>query len=150
MKSVGKKAKGNAFYKFSDAITRTAGRPVAFLIALSLVILWGASGFFLGFSDSWQLIINTTTTVVTFLMVFIIQQSQNRDTMAIQLKLNELIASEKKASNRLIDIEDLSSEELEVLKKFYIRLSELSQKERNLQSSHSIEEALAVHKSKAK
>ena len=145
---MGKKAKRNAFNKFSDAVTRATGRPVTFLTALSLVVVWGLSGFFLGFSDSWQLIINTTTTVITFLMVFVIQQSQNRDTMAIQLKLNELIAAEKKASNRLIDIEDLSNEELEVLKKFYVRLSRLSQKEANLNTSHSIEEAVAVHKSK--
>lgn len=149
MKSIGKKAKRNAFTNFSDAVTRASGRPVAFLTALSLVVLWACSGFFLGFSNSWQLIINTTTTVVTFLMVFVIQQSQNRDTMAIQLKLNELIASEKKASNRLIDIEDLSNEELEVLKKFYVKLSKLSEKDSNLNTSHSIEEAVAVHKSKS-
>ena len=83
-------------------------------------------------------------------MVFIIQQSQNRDTMAIQLKLNELIASEKNASNRLIDVEDLSGAELEVLKKFYVKLSRLSEKENDLHSSHSIDEATVVHNSKKK
>ena len=138
------------FIRFSGNVSKITGRPVAFLVALLLIITWAISGPLLGFSNTWQLIINTTTTIVTFLMVFIIQQSQNRDTMAIQLKLNELIASEKNASNRLIDVEDLSGEELEVLKKFYVKLSRLSQKENDLHSSHSIDEATAVHNNKRK
>ena len=147
-----KQSKGvNGFFiRFSSNVSKTTGRPVAFLVALLLIITWAISGPLLGFSNTWQLIINTTTTIVTFLMVFIIQQSQNRDTMAIQLKLNELIASEKNASNRLIDVEDLSGEELEVLKKFYVKLSRLSQKENDLHSSHSIDEATAVHNNKRK
>jgi len=81
-------------------------------------------------------------------MVFIIQQSQNKDTMALQLKLNELIACDKNASNRLIDTEDLTSEELELLKKFYVKLSKLAEKESNLYSSHSIDEVAALHQRK--
>lgn len=137
--------KKGLFDRFSATVARLAGKPIAFLIALCLVIAWALSGPIFGFSNTWQLIINTSTTVVTFLMVFLIQQSQNRDTMALQLKLNELIACEKNASNRLIDVEDLSSDELEVLKKFYIRLSQLSHQESDLHSSHSIDEAKVVH-----
>ena len=100
------------------------------------------------YSDTWQLVINTGTTIITFLMVFIIQQSQNKDSLAIQLKLNELIAAEERASNRLIDVEDLTQAELEVLKKFYIKLSKLAEKENDLFSSHSIDEATGQHKHK--
>ncbi|HEY3429073.1 MAG TPA: low affinity iron permease family protein [Cyclobacteriaceae bacterium] len=150
MKSKKISGRKGVFDKFSATVTRAAGRPVAFLIAFLLVVAWAVSGPFFGFSNTWQLIINTTTTVVTFLMVFIIQQSQNRDTLALQLKLNELVASDKNASNRLIDVEDLTSEELEVLKKFYIKLSRLSEKENDLHSSHSIDEAALVHNRKTK
>jgi low affinity Fe/Cu permease len=103
---------------------------------------------FFHFSDTWQLVINTSTTIITFLMVFVIQQSQNKDSLAIQLKLNELIAAEARASNRLIDVEDLTQAELETLKKFYIKLAKLAEKENDLFSSHSIDEANDVHKEK--
>jgi low affinity Fe/Cu permease len=136
--------------KFSNTVTKASGRPLASILAFCLIVLWIISGPFFGFSDTWQLLINSTTTIVTFLMVFIIQQSQNKDTMALQLKLNELIACEKQASNRLIDTEDLTSEELEVLKKFYVKLSKLAQKENDLHSSHSIDEASALHQRKRK
>jgi low affinity Fe/Cu permease len=92
-------------------------------------------------------VINTGTTIVTFLMVFVIQQSQNKDTMALQIKLNELIACST-ASNRLIDVEDITEEELETLKKFYVKLSQLSKKEANIHVSHSIDEAEEIHKMK--
>jgi low affinity Fe/Cu permease len=95
-------------------------------------------------------VINTSTTIITFLMVFIIQQSQNKDTMAIQLKLNELIACNEKASNRLIEIEDLTEEELDTLKNFYVKLSALAKKDKDLFSSHSIDEVHEVHNEKAK
>jgi low affinity Fe/Cu permease len=114
------------------------------------VLIWAMSGPIFKFSDTWQLVINTGTTVITFLMVFIIQQSQNKDTMAVQLKLNELIACNKRASNRLIEIEDLTEEELEVLKKFYIKLSKLAKNEKNVFSSHSIDEANRSHEAKSK
>jgi len=138
------------FDKFSGAVTKATGSPAAFLIAMSVVIVWGITGPLFKFSDTWQLVINTGTTIVTFLMVFVIQQSQNKDTMAIQLKLNELIASSTKASNRLIDIEDLTEEELMMLKKFYIKLSKLSAQENDLHASHSLDEAETIHELKSK
>ena len=136
------------FHRFANTVNRISGRPVASVMAFLLIIIWAVTGPFFGFSNTWQLVINTGTTIITFLMVFIIQQSQNKDTMAVQLKLNELIASQKNASNRLIDIEDLTSDELEVLKKFYIKLSGLSARDNDLHSSHSIDEASARHKKK--
>jgi low affinity Fe/Cu permease len=138
------------FDHVATAFTRFAGRPGAFIIALSLVLGWALVGPLFDFSATWQLVINTGTTIVTFLMVFIIQQSQNKDTMALQLKLNELIACNEKASNRLIVIEDLTEDELIVLKKFYIKLSKLAEGENDLHSSHSIDEADAYHAQKSK
>ncbi|HEY5919806.1 MAG TPA: low affinity iron permease family protein [Chryseolinea sp.] len=136
------------FDKVSKVITRATGRPATFIVAVIVVIVWAISGPIFNYSDTWQLVINTGTTIVTFLMVFVIQQSQNKDTMALQLKLNELIACQKKASNRLIDIEDLTEDELEVLKKFYIRLAKLSKQESQLYTTHSIDEASKVHDQK--
>lgn len=129
------------FEKISGKITRATGRPGAFMAAALLIIGWLVSGPVFQYSDTWQLIINTTTTIITFLMVFIIQQSQNKDTIAIQMKLNELIACTKNASNRLIDIEDLSEEELMLLKEFYVKLADLAEKENDLHSTHSLDEA---------
>lgn len=145
-----KKKKGlrALFEKIAGKITRGTGSPLAFIIAAALIIAWLISGPMFGYSDTWQLIINTSTTIITFLMVFVIQHSQNKDTMALQLKLNELIASHDKASNRLIDIEDLTEEELVQLKKFYIKLSRLAEKEANITASHTLEEAMNVHEIK--
>ncbi|MCD6062822.1 MAG: low affinity iron permease family protein [Flavipsychrobacter sp.] len=103
----------NLFDNFSNKVTKATGSPIAFLVALAVILAWGVTGTIFGFSDTWQLIINTGTTIVTFLMVFIIQQSQNKDTIALHLKLNELIAASKNASNRLIDSEDLTEGEPE-------------------------------------
>jgi low affinity Fe/Cu permease len=136
------------FEKVSNSITRAAGRPATSIASIVVVVLWAASGPFFGFSETWQLIINTSTTIITFLMVFVIQTSANKDTLAVQLKLNELIAASKRASNRLIDVEDLTADELEVLKKFYVRLSNLAEKEKDLFTSHSIDEAQKVHTGK--
>ncbi|HYF30342.1 MAG TPA: low affinity iron permease family protein [Chitinophagaceae bacterium] len=133
----------------ASKITRIAGRPVSLIIAFLIVLIWAASGPIFNFSDTWQLVINTGTTIITFLMVFIIQQTQNKDTAAIQLKLNELIACNKKASNRLIDVEDLTEDELMVLKKFYVKLADLAEREDDLYSSHSVDEADDYHKEKA-
>ena len=133
------------FEKISSGITRAVGTSTAFVIALLTIIIWAITGPIFKFSDTWQLVINTGTTIITFLMVFIIQQSQNKDSLAVQLKLNELIASNEKASNRLIVVEDLTQSELEVLKKFYVKLSELAKKENDLHSSHSVDEADDVH-----
>ena len=136
------------FEHVANRITRATGSSTAFLMAVSVIILWAITGPLFNFSDTWQLVINTGTTIITFLMVFIIQQSQNKDSMAMQLKLNELLASNERASNRLVDIEDLTQEELETLKKFYVKLSTLAKKDNDLFSSHSVDEADDVHEEK--
>lgn len=130
-------------------ITKMTGSSTAFLISLTIIIVWAITGPIFHFSDTWQLVINTGTTIITFLMVFVIQQSQNKDSLAIQLKLNELIAAEERASNRLVNVEDLTQDELETLKKFYIKLSKLAADENDLFSSHSVDEADKVHREKA-
>jgi len=135
------------FEKFSAKVTRATGKPMAFILAVVVIIAWAATGPIFHYSDTWQLVINTGTTIITFLMVFIIQQSQNKDTMALQIKLNELIAASG-ASNRLINVEDITEEELETLKKFYVKLSELSKKEIDIHLTHSIDEAVVIHKLK--
>jgi low affinity Fe/Cu permease len=161
MKTNGKNVKKNSskriphnqttiFDKISTVVTKASGRPGASIIAFSLVIIWLLCGPIFGFSDTWQLVINTSTTIITFLMVFIIQQSVNKDTLALQLKLNELIACQELASNRLIDIEDLTEDELIVIKKFYIKLADLAEQENDLHSSHSLDEAASVHIRKKK
>src|SRR5688500_1897234 len=99
-----------AYGRISSWVSRKAGSPAVIIFAFLLILVWGLTGPIFGFSNTWQLVINTGTTIITFLMVFIIQQSQNKDTAAIHLKLNELIACNKKASNRLVDIEDLTEE----------------------------------------
>jgi low affinity Fe/Cu permease len=147
--SPGKRRRKRGFFdRFSDSVARGAGKPVTSVSAIIIVLLWAVTGPMFGFSETWQLIINTATTVVTFLMVFIIQQSQNREGLAVQLKLNELIACHERASNRLVDIEDLSAEELDVLKKFYVKLAMLAEETKDLHSSHSIDEAQKVHNAK--
>lgn len=137
-----------AFEKFASKVIYITGRPNAFLIALALIIVWLITGPIFKFSDTWQLIINTGTTIVTFLMVFLIQQMQNKDSLAIQLKLNEIVAAMDGASNRLINVEDLSEDELLMLHNYYQRLSLMSKKDERLDTSHSIEEASKRHKSK--
>jgi low affinity Fe/Cu permease len=136
------------FDKFSTAVAKATGTSSAFIIAVLFIIVWAISGPMFHFSDTWQLVINTATSVITFLMVFLIQQSQNKDTMALQLKLNELIASHHRASNRLIDIEDLTSDELTRLKQFYAELGELAEKDRDLYKTHSIEDAREIQEEK--
>jgi len=113
-----------------------------------VIIIWLITGPLFHFSDTWQLVINTGTTIVTFLMVFLIQRTQNKDSLAIQLKLNEIVAAIPGASNRLIDIEDLNEAELVKLHQFYGRLAELAKHEADLGKSHSIEEAELHHKHK--
>lgn len=141
---------GETFDKFSGQVTRITGSPAAFIIALSVILVWAITGPLFHFSDTWQLVINTGTTIITFLMVFVIQQAQNKESMAMQIKLNELIAATKGASNRVIDIEDLSEQELITLKKFYIKLADLAEKSRDLGATHSIDEAERKHEVKEK
>ena len=141
-------AKGNLLERFSRASTEAAGSSPAFGLAVLVFVIWGATGPLFGFSDTWQLVINTGTTVVTFLMVFLIQRSQNKDSRAIHLKLNELVAALKGASNRLIDAEGLTEAELAILHKHYRQLAELTKKEESLTKSHSIDEAERRHASK--
>lgn len=135
---------------FARAAARWTGRPWAFGIAAAIVVAWLGSGPVFHFSDTWQLVINTGTTVVTFLMVFLIQHAQNKDTQAMELKLNELVASIEGASNRLIDVEELSEEELETLQEHFRRLVAMAKKDARLTASHSIEEAEVRHARKAK
>ena len=139
---------GDVFARFSTAVTAAAGSTPAFIIAVLLIIIWLLTGPIFDYSDTWQLVINTGTTIITFLMVFLIQRSQNKESMALHLKLNELVAAHEQASNRLVSVEDMSEDELKVLHKYYSKLAILSKKDENLQQSHSIEEAAETHKIK--
>ena len=149
-----KKRKKNRFMlffeRFASKVTKATGKPITFIIAVMVIVAWAITGPIFNYSDTWQLVINTGTTIITFLMVFVIQHSQNKDTTAVQLKLNELIAASSTASNRLIVVEELSGEELETLKKFYIKLSELAKKESDIHRTHSIDEAKLSHDKKHK
>ena len=124
------------FTRFSKRISRAVGHPAAFAVALAIVAIWGISGPLVGWSDTWQLVINTGTTIVTFLMVFLIQNTQNRDTAAIQVKLDELIRAIEGAHNALLDLEELDEKELEHIRMQYESLAqrareELSERARN-------------------
>ncbi len=144
-----KKTKSRSFFeKFSSRVTDFTGSTMAFSFALLIVIVWACAGPIFHYSETWQLVINTGTTIITFLMVFIIQKSQNKDSLAIQLKLNELVASTKGASNRLIDVECLTEEDLKLLRTYYEKLNTLSKKSKDLQETHSIEEAEELNKEK--
>jgi len=132
----------------SSTIAHWTGSTQAFLLAVCVVAVWAATGPMFGYSETWQLVINTGTTIVTFLMVFLIQRAQNKDALALQLKMNELVAATPGASNRLIAVEDLSEDELRVLHDFYGRLAEMAKREHSLARSHSVEEARARHKKK--
>ena len=131
--------------KFSRRVTEATGTSTAFILALLVIVVWLVSGPLFKFSDTWQLVINTGTTIVTFLMVFLIQRAQNKDALAIHLKLNEIVAALEGASNRLIDVEDLTESEIKTLHKHYQRLVEMAKSDLQLTASHSIEEAEARH-----
>lgn len=134
----------NIFEDFATRVSKAVGSSVAFGCAFLIVLVWAICGPFFGYSEVWQLVINTSTTIITFLMVFLIQKAQNKDSLAIQLKLNELVASHEYSSNRLVDIESMSEEEMVIIQKYYHKLAELS-KAQNIKSSHSIEEAYQQH-----
>jgi low affinity Fe/Cu permease len=121
--------KGSLFTGFAKWTSRATGRPTAFVVAVLVILVWAVTGPLFGFSDTWQLVINTGTTIVTFLMVFLIQNTQNRDSEAVQLKLDELIRAHKGAHNGLLDLEELTEEDLNRIKARYEALAQLSREE---------------------
>lgn len=140
----------NLFEKFANTATTFTGSSYAFLGALAIVIIWAVSAPIFNYSETWQLVINTGTTIITFLMVFLIQKSQNKDSKAIQIKLNELIAASKSASNRIVDIEDLTEDELNLLHKYYEKLANEAKDDIDIHKSHSIDLATKNQKEKFK
>jgi low affinity Fe/Cu permease len=144
----GKHGKGSIAEPIAARVTDWVGSSTGFLSALAVVVIWAVTGPFFGWSNTWQLVINTGTTIITFLMVFLIQRTQNKDGLAIQLKLNELVAAMHGASNRLIDVEDLSEEELHLLRTHFRRLVEMARKDTDVAATHSIEEAELRHAAK--
>jgi len=145
MKKHGVKKNSNLFESFALVVTKATGSNYAFIIAFSFVLIWAITGPSFHYSENWQLVINTGTTIITFLMVFLIQKAQNKDSLSIQLKLNELVAAHELASNRLVDVENMTEEELKVIQKYYSRLSDFTKQEESLQQSHSIDEASEQH-----
>ena len=139
---------------FAARLARTAtdwsGSTPAFILAVLLLVVWAGSRPLFDNFDTWQLVINTATTIVTFLMVFLIQRAQNKDSQAVHLKLNELVAAVQGASNRLINVEGLTEEELRALHEHYRKLVELAHADRKVTESHSVEEAVERHKGKSK
>ena len=136
----------SGFEKASNLITNYSASTPVFIIAVALIIVWIISGPVFNFSNTWLLIVNTGTSVITFLMVFLIQKSQNKESIAVQLKLNELIAANSGASNRLLNIQDLSENELNTLYELYQTLVALSQKARSKTKGHSVEDAIKIVK----
>jgi low affinity Fe/Cu permease len=137
-----------ALERLATAVCQWTGSTAAFALAFAIIVVWALTGSLFKYSDTWQLVINTGTTIVTFLMVFLIQRSQNKDSLAIHLKLNELVAAVNGASNRLIEVESLSEEELNVLRQHYHKLVSMSKRDVTLTESHSVEEAEVRHKRK--
>jgi low affinity Fe/Cu permease len=144
------KKSAHFFERFASKVARATGSAWAFFLAMVAIIIWGITGPLFHYSDTWQLVINTGTTIITFLMVFVIQKSQNKDSKSVQLKLNELIAANKLASNRLIVVEDLTEGELDTLHHYYIRLAEETKKRLDMKESHSVEEAIENTEEKLK
>jgi low affinity Fe/Cu permease len=139
---------GQSLERASTAVTRWSGSSGAFGCAVAIIVVWALLGPAFSYSDTWQLVINTGTTIVTFLMVFLIQRSQNKDALAVHLKLNELVAALEGASNRLIDVEGLSEKDLETLERHFAELAGLARKEYDTKQSHSVEEARERHTAK--
>jgi low affinity Fe/Cu permease len=121
--------RSSPFDRFSKHTARSTGHPVAFVAAVALILVWLVTGPLFGFGTTWQLVINTATTIVTFLMVFLIQNTQNRDGAAVQLKLDELIRAIEGAHNSLLDLEELSEGELDDIRKEYLALAEEAREE---------------------
>lgn len=146
MTTKGKKL--SIFEKVAHKVIEFTGSTPALIMALSIILIWIITGPLFHYSDTWQLVINTGTTIITFLMVFLIQRAQNKDSKALHMKLNELIASIEGPSNRLVNVEDIPEDELEILHKYYSKLAEMSSIESDISVSHSIDEAKLHHKEK--
>ncbi|MEO6801306.1 MAG: low affinity iron permease family protein [Rhodanobacter sp.] len=139
---------GRLFRRFAESTSRQAGKPLAFSLAVALVVIWAATGPLFHFGDTWQLVINTSTTIITFLMVFLIQSSQNRDTGALQIKLDELIRTSR-AHNALLNLEELDDDELERIRKHYCKLAKSARDtvatiERDVQDLHNDDDGTAA------
>lgn len=144
------KTQGNSLERFSQAVSQWTGSSLAFALALGFVVLWAITGPLFGFSQGWQMVINTGTTIATFLMVFLIQRAQNKESRAIQLKLNEIVAAIEGASNRLVGAEELSEEELHRLHDRYLKLAEEVQtRHGSLKRSASVEETTGTRRASA-
>jgi len=137
------------FERFTSKAIKLTGSSGAFIAACSLIVVWIATGPLFDYSEIWRYSLHIGTTIITFLMVFLIQKNENKDTLAIQIKLNELVAANNDASNRIVSIEDLSEEELIRLNKYYTSLVELTKREENLNTSLSIEDTTIIHDEKA-
>lgn len=138
------------FDRFAGKVTQYAGSPWAFAVALLAILVWGTTGPMFHYSEDWQMVVNTGTTIVTFLMVFLIQQSQNKDSLAVHIKLNELLAAHEMASNRVVAIETLDEADLAVLRKFYCQLAAEAENEGGIKRSHSLDDAREITARKAK
>ena len=145
-----KQARLYSFERVARAISQFTGTTTAFLVAVLVVLTWATTGPLFHYSETWQLVINTGTTIVTFLMVFLIQRTQNKDSLAVQLKLNEIVAALQGASNRLVNVEDLSEEDLSTLHRHYQTLAAMAKKDADVHQSHSVDEAEARHRAKAR
>ena len=141
-------SKASFFERFAASVSKAAGSNPAIIFAFAAVVIWAACGPVFHYSEDWQMVINTGTTIITFLMVFLIQKSQNKESIAVQLKLNELVAAHEFASNRLVDVENMTEEELKTIQKYYSQLKIKTTSEKSLQQSHSIDEAEAMHELK--
>nr|WP_201980737.1 low affinity iron permease family protein [Hymenobacter rubidus] len=139
---------GSFFGRMAEKITKFSGSTMAFVLAAGIVLVWGITGPLFHYSETWQLVINTGTTIITFLMVFLIQRAQNKDSLVLHLKLNELIAATRGASNRLINAQDFSEEEIRTLHDFYCALAEMAKQDNDLGKTHSVEEAEDNHNEK--
>jgi low affinity Fe/Cu permease len=120
----------STFTRFAKRISTITGRPATFILAVAVILAWAITGPLFNYSDTWQLVINTSTTIITFLMVFLIQNTQNRDTEALQIKLDELIRAQQEANNALLDLEELDDEELDRIRDTYLALAR-QQREQN-------------------
>ena len=143
------KKNSGIFERFANWATTATGSSPAFIMAALVVVVWAASGPIFNYSETWQLVINTGTTIITFLMVFLIQKAQNKDSRAVHMKLNELIAAMEGASNQMVNIEELSEKELEQIHNFYVRLAQLAKTEDDLGCTHTIDAADLNHEEKS-